>query len=186
MTSSVRKRAVRDLILSVGENPDRSGLKETPDRVDKAWDELFTGYKQDPAKIFKTFEEDEISTNQLILLKNIEFTSICEHHLLPFYGIAHIAYVSKDRVLGASKLARLLDVYAKRLQMQERIGDQVTKALMRHLQPEGAACIIRAKHLCISSRGVTKQKSEFVTASLTGSFLEEDSIKAELYNMINI
>ncbi len=181
-----RESLIKNLLVSVGEDPERQGLVNTPSRVNKAWNEFYCGYKQDPKDVFTTFEEDILGPGQLILLKNIEFFSHCEHHLVPFFGTAHIAYISADVVLGASKLARLLDIYAKRLQMQERIGKQVTSDLMEYLKPQGAACIIKAKHLCISSRGIGKQQSEFVTSSLTGCFLEESDTRAELYSMISI
>lgn len=181
-----RESLIKDLLVSIGEDPNRLGLRETPARVDRAYDEFFAGYNQHPKDVFTIFEEKNLDSGQLILLKNIEFFSFCEHHVVPFFGTAHIAYISNGSLLGASKMARLLDIYARRLQIQERIGKQVTFALMKYLKPQGAACIIKAKHLCISSRGVNKQQSEFVTTSLVGCFLEEPETRAELYAMLDV
>lgn len=155
----------------IGEDPTREGLVETPDRVVRAWGEWFAGYKQDPADIFKQFDGDGIGG--LVYLKDVEFYSTCEHHMAPFWGKAMIAYIPNGKVIGVSKLARLLDIFSRRLQIQERIGEQVTDALMQYLTPIGAACLIEAKHLCISSRGVRKQQSSMGYSSLKGVFLED-------------
>ena len=168
------------IIQLIGDNPNRNGLKETPERVVKSWNELFYGYDQNPEDVFKTFDdEDSRQFTGLVYLKDIEFYSMCEHHMLPFYGKAMIAYIPNGPVIGASKMARLLDIYARRLQMQERIGEQVTEALMKYLKPKGAACLTEAKHLCIACRGVRKQHSVMGYSSLKGIFLdEEDGIAA--------
>jgi GTP cyclohydrolase I len=132
--------------------------------------------------IFK--EDNVIPFNQIILLKDIEFYSTCEHHFLPFVGKAHVAYIPKDKVVGISKLARIVEVFSRRLQIQERIGNQVTESLMETLKPQGAACIIEAKHFCMTSRGVNKQNSVMVTSSLKGSFLTHDQTRQELLNLL--
>lgn len=181
-----KEALVKSMLRVIGEDPDRPGLIETPVRVVRAWSEWFSGYDKDPADVFKTFDPESDSPGQLVLLRNIEFYSMCEHHMAPIVGVAHLAYVPDRKVLGISKLARLLDIFAKRLQIQERIGEQVTSALMKHLAPKGAACIITAKHLCIASRGVNKQNSEMVTSSLTGCFLEEGSARSELMQLIQM
>lgn len=182
-----RVEIIKELLQTIDDNPDRPGLEDTPSRVNLAFHELFSGYNKDPLNVFKIFDpEQNLGPGQLVLLKNIEFSSFCEHHMMPFIGIAHIAYIPNKRVLGASKLARLLDIYTKRLQIQERIGEQVTDNLMKYLTPQGAACILKAKHFCISGRGVMKQNSEYITASLKGCLLDQDSARAELYSMINI
>ena len=168
----------------IGEDVTREGLKETPVRVVKTWKELFSGYNLDPSKVLKTFSEGVCDLNEMILLKGIEFYSTCEHHLLPFFGKAHIAYIPNGKVVGISKLARVLDIYASRAQLQERIGDQVTSTLMQHLQPLGAACIIEAQHFCMKSRGVRKQDSIMVTSSLKGVFLSKPEARAELMTLI--
>jgi len=166
--------AEQKLIVSqlkvIGEDPTREGLRDTPRRVTESWKELFSGYKQNPKDLFTCFEEDGIEG--LIYLKNIEFHSFCEHHWLPFFGQASIGYLPNGKVIGISKLARLLDVFSHRLQIQERIAEQVTNCLMDELQPLGAACVIEAKHLCIACRGVKKQHSVMGYSSMKGIFLE--------------
>lgn len=162
---------LQQCLRHLGEDPDREGLKETPERILKSWKELFKGYTQNPADLFKTFHAD--GCDQIVLLKNIELYSTCEHHMLPFYGKAHVAYIPDGIVLGVSKLARLVDMYSRRMQIQERIGEQVTSALMEFLKPKGAACIIEADHMCMRMRGCSKQHSTMVTSSLKGVFLED-------------
>src|SRR5690625_442378 len=170
------------ILQTIGEDPDREGLRDTPKRVVKSWKELYAGYNQDPADILTTFEAG--TYDQIVLLKDIELHSTCEHHMLPFYGKAHVAYIPNDRVIGISKLARLVEIYARRLQIQERIGEQVTKDLMEFLKPKGAACIIEAKHMCMCARGVGKQNSEMLTSSVKGQFLESASAKNELLQLL--
>ncbi len=184
-----QKIEVRESIVKIlkylGENPDREGLKETPDRIIRSWEKIFGGYVQDPDQVITTFEEDNVVPhNQIILLKDIEFYSTCEHHFLPFVGKAHVAYIPQGKIVGISKLARVLEVYARRLQIQERIGNQVSHYLMSKLNPLGAACIIEAKHFCMTSRGVEKQNSVMVTSSLRGCFLENPQTRQELMTLI--
>jgi GTP cyclohydrolase IA len=197
---------IRLLIERIGDDPERPGLVDTPGRVMKSWDELFCGYHVDVPAIFKVFDDHE-RYDGIVLCRRIEFVSFCEHHMLPFTGFAHVAYIpgslptarramargeavpigalsETPKVVGLSKLARLVDAYARRLQMQERIGQQVVQALDEHLNPEGAACIIEAKHMCMSCRGVMKQSSSMVTSSLSGAFLHESSARAELMSLI--
>lgn len=182
---SIRDSIVR-ILQYIGEDVTREGLLATPDRVVRSWKEIYGGYAIDPASVFTVFEPD--GYNELVLLKNIEFYSTCEHHMLPFSGVAHIGYIADRKIVGVSKLARLLEIYARRLQIQERIGQQVTKDLMRFLAPAGAACIIEAQHLCMRCRGVGKQGSVMVTSSLTGRFLEDTdagrAARAELMSLI--
>jgi len=167
----------------IGEDPKREGLKETPARVIRSYEELFGGYRQDPKDVLKVFSDG--ACDEMVVLKNLEFTSFCEHHMLPFVGKAHIAYVPDKKVLGVSKLSRLFDIYARRLQIQERLCQQVTAALDEHLKPRGSACVIEAKHLCMSARGVGKQHSEMVTSSLTGVFRETgNDARVEFLSMI--
>lgn len=173
---------IRQILEQLGENPEREGLKDTPKRVVKSWTELYKGYMQDPKDILTTFESE--GYNQIVLLKDIELYSMCEHHMLPFYGKAHVAYIPNGKVIGISKLARLVDIYARRLQIQERIGAQVTAALMEHLQPLGAACIIEATHMCMRTRGVQKQNSVMITSSMEGVFMTDLSAKNELLTFI--
>lgn len=163
--------AVQELIKFAGDDPLREGLIGTPKRVLKAYGELFSGYEWTDADIeemLTTFDGEK--HDEMVILKEIEFASTCEHHMLPFLGVAHVAYIPNDRIVGISKLARLVEVYSRRLQIQERICQQVTTALMEHLKPKGAACVLEAKHLCISCRGVGKQHSMMVTSSMEGCF----------------
>lgn len=170
------------LLQFIGEDPHREGLEETPRRVLKSYDKLFGGYRQEPEDVFKTFTDG--ACDELVLLKNIEFYSTCEHHMLPFYGKAHIAYIPSGKVIGVSKLARLLEIFSRRLQIQERIGKQVTDALNMYLNPLGAACILEAQHFCMTSRGVEKQDSVMVTSSLSGVFRENTNARTELLQLI--
>lgn len=170
------------LLELIGEDPTRQGLLETPKRFIKAWQFLTKGYKQNPEKIIKCFDSE--TYDQIVLLKDIEIYSMCEHHCLPFWGKAHIAYIPRDKVIGVSKLARLIDIYARRLQIQERLGEQVTTALMKYLNPQGAACIIEAAHLCMRMRGVQKQNSVMTTSSLKGVFFDDAKAREELMRLI--
>jgi GTP cyclohydrolase I len=172
---------VRRLIEFIGDDPNREGLKETPDRVLKSYGELFSGYKQDPSEVLKLFEDD--TCDEMVVLKDIEFYSVCEHHMLPFFGKALIAYIPKGRVVGISKLVRLLEVFSRRLQIQERLCEQVTTALDDRLKPKGSACILEATHFCMTSRGVQKQHSKMITSSLTGAFRRIE-VRSELMHLL--
>lgn len=178
------QRLIRSQVEIIGEDPFREGLKDTPKRVVRMWDEIFSGYSQDPRNLLTTF--DSGGYDQIVLLKDIELYSMCEHHMLPFFGKAHVAYIpgKNEKVIGISKLARLLDIYAKRLQIQERIGKQVTAAIMEHLEAAGAACIIEATHMCMRMRGVEKQNSVMTTSSMRGTFLEFPGTRNELMQLI--
>lgn len=162
--------AVTRLLQYIGEDPKREGLVDTPKRVIKSFGEIYGGYKVDPSTLLTVFEDG--ACDEMVVLKDIEFHSCCEHHMQPFFGKAAIAYVPDKRVIGVSKLARILDVYARRLQVQERLTQQVVDALMTHLQPKGAACVIEAQHFCMVCRGVRKQNSKMVTSSMQGVFRE--------------
>jgi GTP cyclohydrolase I len=176
------EKEIQKAIEYVGDDPQREGLRDTPKRIVRSWKELFCGYNLDPSDLFKTFDGE--GYDQIVLLKDIELYSMCEHHWLPFFGKAHVAYIPRGRVIGISKLARLVEVFARRLQIQERIGEQVTKELMDHLKPAGAACIIEATHMCMRMRGVGKQNSVMVTSSVKGAFLGDASAKSELLSLI--
>lgn len=179
------KESIRLILEYLGENPEREGLKNTPERVLRSFERLYGGYLSCPKDIFTFFEEEKmVPVDQIILLRDIEFFSTCEHHMLPFIGKAHVAYIPSNKVVGISKLARLIEIYARRLQTQERIGAQVTQALMDHLNPQGAACVIESSHFCMSCRGVEKQSSTMVTSSLRGAFLEESEARSELMKLI--
>jgi GTP cyclohydrolase IA len=174
--------AVVRLLQYIGEDPKREGLKGTPSRVVRSYAELFGGYQQDPADVMRVFQDG--ACDEMVVLRDIEFQSTCEHHMLPFLGTAHVAYIPDGKVIGISKLARILDIYARRLQIQERLCEQVTTALNTHLSPKGAACVLEAKHLCMTCRGVGKQHSVMVTSSLTGVF-REPAVRSEFLNMIH-
>lgn len=167
---------VTALLLHIGEDPNRAGLKDTPKRVLKSFDTLYGGYAVDPASLFTVFDEP---CDEMVILREIEFSSMCEHHMLPFVGHATIGYIPNGKVVGISKLARLLECFARRLQIQERICQQVTAALMEHLQPLGAACVLEAQHMCMTCRGVNKQHSSMVTSSLTGVLRTDPAARAE-------
>jgi len=178
-------KALRSMMEAVGDDPHREGLRASPQRILRSWQRLYGGYQLKPEDVLTTFEEKELFPhNQIILLKNIEFYSTCEHHMLPFFGKAHIAYLPSNRIVGISKLARILEIYARRLQLQERIGHQVTQALMTHLNALGAACVLEAQHFCMIARGVEKQNSIMVTSSLRGIFLKNPQTRAELMSLI--
>lgn len=178
--ASIEDAVIRQ-IQFLGDDPNREGLRETPKRVVKAWKELFSGYDQKPETVIKVFEDG--SCDEMVILKDIEFYSTCEHHMLPFFGKAHIAYIPDGRVIGVSKLARLLEIFSRRLQIQERIGQQVTTALMDFLKPLGAGCILEAQHFCIKSRGIQKQDSVMVTSSLVGIFRQPE-VRAEFMRLV--
>jgi GTP cyclohydrolase I len=180
--NSITEALIKKQLEWIGEDPEREGLKDTPARVLKSWKELYSGYGQDPKDILTVFEKG--TYNQIVLLQDVEMYSSCEHHMITFYGKAHVAYLPDKHVIGISKLARLVDIYARRLQIQERISEQVTEALMTHLKPKGAACFIEARHFCMCARGCNKQNSIMKTFSLKGVFLEDPSIKMELLSML--
>ena len=170
--------AVRELLLAIGEDPDRDGLVETPARVARAYGEFFAGLRIDAAEVLsKTFE---IAHEEMILVRDIEVYSMCEHHLVPFHGVAHVGYIpAKDgRVTGLSKLARLVDVYARRPQVQERLTSQVADALMRILEPRGAIVVVECEHMCMSMRGIRKPGAKTLTSCVRGQ-LRDPATRAE-------
>ena len=178
------RQAIRTLLRFIGEDPDREGLLETPDRIVRSYGELYGGYRADPGSILKTFVDGAENMDEMILQRNIPFYSMCEHHMLPFFGVAHIAYLPDKRIVGLSKLARLVEVFSRRLQVQERMTTQITDALMTHLKPLGAACVIQAAHLCMAQRGVQKHHSDTITSSIQGCFRDAKT-RAEFFAHIN-
>lgn len=167
----------------LGQDVTREGLRATPRRVVRSWDQLYAGYRQDPAAILSTCFE--AAHSNIVLLQQIEFYSTCEHHLLPFFGKAHVAYIPQGRVVGISKLARLVECFARRLQIQEVLCDEIADALMTHLQPRGAACILEAQHMCMMARGIAKQQSLLTTSAMRGVFAEELNARQELLRLIH-
>lgn len=167
------------LLQYVGEDPQRGGLIETPLRVAKAWKEWCAGYEQDPASVLKTFEDGAEGVDEMVVVKDIPFYTHCEHHMAPFFGTATIAYLPNKKIVGISKLSRLLDIYARRLQVQERLGCQIADAIMEHLDALGCGVVINARHLCMESRGIKKQGSETVTSALRGLFKDDPAVRSE-------
>lgn len=167
------------ILQYVGEDPQRGGLEETPKRVAKAWKEWCSGYDMDPATVLKTFDDGAQGVDEMVVVKDIPFYTHCEHHMAPFFGTATIGYLPDGKIVGLSKLSRLLDIYAKRLQVQERLGCQVADAIMEHLGALGCGVVITARHLCMESRGIKKQGSETVTSALRGVFKEDPAVRAE-------
>lgn len=175
------------LLAYIGEDPNREGLRETPKRVEKAWQFWTKGYKENAKDVMKTFENPSNNgkhIDQLIIVPNIDFYSMCEHHLAPFYGTISIGYVPRDKVLGISKFARLSEIYARRLQIQERLGQQIADDVMKYLEPQGVGVIIRGIHLCMRSRGVEKQNTEMVTSVMLGFFRDKPELRQEFLNLM--
>jgi GTP cyclohydrolase IA len=178
------ERAVREILLAIGEDPDRDGLLDTPARVARAYTEQFSGLAQRPEDVLTTvFDADH---DELILVRDIEIYSTCEHHLVPFFGFAHVGYIpnEKGQITGLSKLARLVDVYARRPQVQERMTSQIADALMTVLEPRGALVVIEAEHLCMSMRGVRKPGAKTVTSAVRGSMRDSDRTRAEAMSLL--
>lgn len=171
----------RRLLISLGEDPDRAGLVETPSRVAKAWKHWASGYAQDPAECLKVFEDGAEQYNELIVVRNIPVYSHCEHHLAPFFGSATIGYVPNGKIVGLSKLTRLVDCFAHRLQVQERLTIQIANALMTHLEPQAVGVVIRCRHLCMESRGIRTQGEETVTSSMLGALQPNQALRAEFF-----
>ena len=176
------EKAVREILLAIGENPDREGLLRTPNRVARAYVEMMSGLKINPREHLKTVFHERYQ--EVVLLRDLEFNSLCEHHLLPFTGRAHVAYLPDGKVVGLSKLARLVDGYARRPQVQERLTTQIADALMEELQPVGAACVIEAVHTCMTIRGVKKHGSTMVTSELRGIFKKNPASRAEILSLM--
>lgn len=175
---------IRGLLTHLGEDPDREGLKETPRRVIKAWGHWCQGYKVDAQALLKTFVDGSEGVDEMVLVKDIEFYSHCEHHMAPFFGTAHVAYIPNGSVVGLSKLARVVDVYAQRLQVQERLTNEIANCLDEGLSPLGVAVVVEAKHFCMCSRGVSKQGSSTITSALRGVFKEKPEVRAEFMALI--
>jgi len=174
---------IRELLAAIGEDPDREGLKDTPGRVARAFEYFTRGYELDPRDIVAgaVFEE---SQEEMVVLKDIDFYSICEHHLVPFFGKVHIAYLPRKKIIGLSKLARIVEVYARRLQVQERMTRQIADAIDKTLEPHGVAVVISARHLCMMMRGVEKQNSIATTSTMLGTFKVNHSSRSEFLRLI--
>jgi GTP cyclohydrolase I len=177
------EQAIRDLLIAVGEDPQREGLRDTPGRVARAYEEIFRGLQQTADEVLTT--TFDIGHDEMVLVKDIELYSTCEHHLVPFHGVAHIGYIpnANGRITGLSKLARLVDVFAKRPQVQERLTTQIADSLVRILEPRGAIVVLQAEHLCMSMRGVRKPGAQTVTSAVRGS-LHDPATRAEAMSLI--
>jgi GTP cyclohydrolase I len=175
--------SVYQMLKELDPNPDREGLRDTPRRVEEAFRFYCQGYDQDPAtEINSALYEPE--TDEMVLVKDIELYSLCEHHLAPFFGKAHVAYIPQGKIVGLSKVARLVDVFARRLQVQERLTQQIARALQEAINPLGVGVVIQASHLCMMMRGVAKQNSSTVTSCLLGSFRKDERTRAEFLNLV--
>ena len=176
--------AVKALIIASGDYYDRPGLRETPRRFREAWMFHMSGYDMDPANVLKTFEDGADNYDEMIIVKNIPFYSTCEHHLAPFFGTVSIAYIPKGKIVGLSKLPRLVEIFAHRLQVQERLTTQIAEAIDKHLQPLGVAVTMTARHLCMESRGIQRQGHETITSAMHGAFRTNQSARNEFLQLI--
>ena len=185
-TREEAEAAVRTLLRWAGDDPTREGLQDTPKRVAKAFRELYSGYDQDPAEILdKVFREVE-GYDDIVLVRDIPFYSHCEHHMVPFFGVAHVAYYPTKGVVGLSKLARLVDAYARRLQTQETMTAQIASAMVKALEPRGVAVMIEAEHMCMSMRGVQKQGAQTITTQFTGVFKDEPAEQVRFLTLVRL
>lgn len=175
---------VAEILVSLGEDPGREGLLKTPERVERALRFMTKGYDEDPKSVINgaLFSEDY---QEMIVVKDLDFFSLCEHHILPFFGKAHVAYLPKSRIVGISKVARLVEVYARRLQVQERMTTQIANILMEELDPQGVAVVLQAEHLCMRMRGVEKQNSVVVTSAMLGVFRTHQETRQEFMTLVH-
>ncbi|MDX9756458.1 MAG: GTP cyclohydrolase I FolE [Sulfurimonas sp.] len=178
------ENAVKYMMLHVGENPNREGLLKTPQRVKKAYEFIFGGYKEDPHEILKSALFTS-SNDEMVLLKDIEFYSTCEHHLLPIIGRVHVAYIPDGKVVGLSKIPRVVNVFARRMQIQEQLTEQIADAIMDTIQPKGVAVVIQARHMCMEMRGVEKINSTTTSSALCGLFKKDEKTRSEFFSLIN-
>ncbi|OGS44656.1 MAG: GTP cyclohydrolase I FolE [Elusimicrobia bacterium RIFOXYD2_FULL_34_15] len=178
------EKAVREILIAIGENPDREGLKKTPQRVARMYEEILSGMNKSPESELTVYYSEE-GHEEIVLVKDIDFYSVCEHHLLPFFGKVHIAYIpKKERLLGISKIARVVDIFSKRLQLQERITKQLADTIMKKVSPYGVIVVIEAEHLCMTMRGVKKQNSKVVTSAIRGVFAKDAKARSEAMSLI--
>lgn len=177
-------QAVRRLLAYIGEDPDREGLLETPARFLKAWEEYTRGYRINPEEILKSFEDGAQSVDEMVIVRDIPVYSLCEHHLAPFFGKAYVGYVPDQRILGLSKISRLVEIFGRRLQVQERLTNQIADALDTHLKPLGVAVVIECRHMCMESRGVRHTGTATVTSALRGSIKTNADTRREFLSLI--
>lgn len=177
--------AVAALLAATGDDPTREGLHDTPSRVERAYAEWFSGYGLDPHSVFRSFEDGADNCDELILVSNNQVSSHCEHHMAPFFGLAHIGYIPQGKILGLSKFARLVDIFARRLQVQERLTNQIADALWTGLQPKALGVLVECRHLCIESRGVKQRGSITTTSALRGTLKTDDKARAEFFSLVH-
>jgi GTP cyclohydrolase I len=183
LTSATYEELVREMIVRLGEDPDREGLSRTPTRVEKAMQFLVKGYKDDPEALLRE-ALFTVNYDEMVIVKDIEMFSLCEHHLLPFFGKVHVAYIPNGKVIGLSKIPRLIESFSRRLQIQERMTTQIAEAIQNAIEPQGVGVVIEARHLCMMMRGVEKQHSSAVTSSMLGCFRNEEETRTEFLSLI--
>ena len=183
LTSASYEELVREMIVRLGEDPEREGLTRTPERVKKAYEFLTRGYREDPEALLRK-ALFTVSYDEMVIVKDIEMFSLCEHHMLPFFGKVHIAYIPNGKVIGLSKLPRLVEIFSRRLQIQERLTTQIAETIQKTIEPQGVGVVIEARHLCMMMRGVEKQHSAAVTSSMLGCFRDEQETRTEFLSLI--
>jgi GTP cyclohydrolase I len=183
VTSASFEELVREMIVRLGEDPNREGLARTPERVHRAYEHLTKGYKEDPQAMLKE-ALFTVNYDEMVIVKDVEMFSLCEHHMLPFFGKVHVAYIPNGKVIGLSKIPRLIEIFSRRLQIQERLTTQIAETIQQAIQPQGVGVVIEARHLCMMMRGVEKQHSAAVTSSMLGCFREEQETRSEFLSLI--
>jgi len=183
ITGASFEELVREMIVRLGEDPEREGLTRTPERVHRAYEHLMKGYKEDPEAMLKK-ALFTVTYDQMVIVKDVEMFSLCEHHMLPFFGKVHVAYIPNGKVIGLSKIPRLVDIFSRRLQIQERLTTQIAETIQKAIAPQGVGVVIEARHLCMMMRGVEKQHSAAVTSSMLGCFREEQETRTEFLSLI--
>lgn len=184
LTSASFEELVREMLVRVGEDPEREGLVRTPERVHKALEHLTRGYKEDPEAMLQK-ALFSVTYDEMVIVKDVEMFSLCEHHMLPFFGKVHVAYIPNGKVIGLSKIPRLIEIFSRRLQIQERLTTQIAETIQQAIQPQGVGVVIEARHLCMMMRGVEKQHSATVTSSMLGCFREEQETRSEFLSLIH-
>src|SRR6201998_1626994 len=183
LTSATFQDLVREMLVRLGEDPKREGLVRTPNRVHRAYEFLTKGYKEDPEAMLKN-ALFTVTYDEMVIVKDIEMFSLCEHHMLPFFGKVHVAYIPNGKVIGLSKLPRLIEIFSRRLQIQERLTTQIAETIQKAIEPQGGGVVIEARHLCMMMRGVEKQHSAAVTSSMLGCFRNEQETRTEFLSLI--
>ncbi len=183
VTSASFEELVREILVRVGEDPEREGLVRTPERVHKALEHLTRGYKEDPEAMLQK-ALFTVTYDEMVIVKDVEMFSLCEHHMLPFFGKVHVAYIPNGKVIGLSKIPRLIEIFSRRLQIQERLTTQIAETIQQAIQPQGVGVVIEARHLCMMMRGVEKQHSATVTSSMLGCFRDEQETRSEFLSLI--